>query len=164
MIGRLSLMVAICNRTSLAVDYAVLCALSLISIFGWEKFRNKRPVRMLLPKVLSDQIAARLFGDGISMSVSLVLLLPIELLFVPERLPLRYKYLADALISFLLIAFLMIRQGGKPASLLDRPFLAGSERLVQLLSLGNVRLYCHRCGCSHDRSGILVREQSLQLP
>jgi peptidoglycan/LPS O-acetylase OafA/YrhL len=129
MIGLLPLMVWICNRTSLGADYAIFWALCFISIFGWDQLWNCFIFAycfyagVMLPKVLSDPVAPRLFGDGIGVTVSLVLLLPIELLFVSQRLWMPYKFVADALISFHLIAFLVLRQDCKEASLLDRPFL-----------------------------------------
>jgi hypothetical protein len=67
---------------SMVVDYAVLCALCLVSIFAWDRFWNSALfaycfyLGIMLPKVLSDELAPRLFGNGIGVSVSLALLLP----------------------------------------------------------------------------------------
>jgi hypothetical protein len=40
MIALLPLMVGICSRTSLAVDYGILCALGLVSIFARDRLWN----------------------------------------------------------------------------------------------------------------------------
>jgi peptidoglycan/LPS O-acetylase OafA/YrhL len=77
----------------------------------------------MFPTVLSDEFAPRLLGNGIGISVSLALLVPVEFLFASQQLWLPYNYMADALISFHLIAFLILRQDCKEALLLDRQLL-----------------------------------------
>jgi peptidoglycan/LPS O-acetylase OafA/YrhL len=129
MIVLLPLMVFVCNRTSLAADYAIFWGLCVVSIFAWDQlwysalFAYCFYLGVMLPKVMSDPLAPRLFGNGIGVTVSLVLLLPIEFLMLTHRLSMPYKFIADSLISFHLIAFLMLRSDCKEASLLDRPFL-----------------------------------------
>jgi peptidoglycan/LPS O-acetylase OafA/YrhL len=129
MIGLLPFMVLICDRTSLSADYAILCALCLISISGWDWFWNSILftycfyLGVMLPKVLSDEAAPRLLGNGIGILASLGLLLPIDYLYASHQLWMPYKFIADALISFHLIAFLMLRPNGAAISLLEQPIL-----------------------------------------
>jgi len=129
MIALLPVMVVICDRTSLAADYAILCVLCLISIFGWDMLWNAALfsycfyLGVVLPKVLSDEVSLRLLGSGIAMVASLALLLPIDYLYASHRLWMPYKFIADSVISFQLLAFMMLRPDCATLSLLDRPIL-----------------------------------------
>jgi peptidoglycan/LPS O-acetylase OafA/YrhL len=75
-----------------------------------------------LPKVLANAAAARWLDNGLGVVAALALLVPVEYLYVSGRLWLRYKFLVDALVSFHLIAFVLLRLDSG-ARLLERPAL-----------------------------------------
>jgi peptidoglycan/LPS O-acetylase OafA/YrhL len=128
MIVLLPLMVGVCKQTSIAGDYAIVCILCAASIFGWNTLWNCILfaycfyLGILLPKVLSDESALRLLGNGGGLAVSLALLLPVELLYASQQLGVQYKFIADALISFHVIAFLVLRPDSRAISIL-RPLV-----------------------------------------
>jgi peptidoglycan/LPS O-acetylase OafA/YrhL len=79
---------------------------------------------LALPKFLTNTAAARWLGNGFGVLAGLALLLPVEYLYVSGRLWLPYKFLVDALVSFHVIAFVLLRLDGRGARFLDRPSLA----------------------------------------
>jgi peptidoglycan/LPS O-acetylase OafA/YrhL len=76
-----------------------------------------------LPKFLSNAATARWLGNGFGVFAALALLVPIEYLYVSGRLWLPYKFLVDALVSFHVIAFVLLRRDSGGARLLERPVL-----------------------------------------
>jgi hypothetical protein len=73
-------------------------------------------------------------------------LLPIEFVYASHQLWTPYKFVVDALISFHLIAFLIVRPNGATISLLDQPILVWlGDIFIQLLLL---------CDVSADRHGL----------
>jgi peptidoglycan/LPS O-acetylase OafA/YrhL len=116
-------------RTNLLADAVVVGALYLAAIKFWGvaptfvMFAYCFYLGVALPKCLANAAAARWLGGGFGVLAGLVLLLPVEYLYVSGRLWLPYKFLIDALVSFQLIAFLLLRLDSGGARLLERPAL-----------------------------------------
>lgn len=78
---------------------------------------------MALPKFLSNDMALRWLGSGFGVLVGLALLLPIEYLYVSNRLWMPYKFLIDTLVSGYVIAFVLLRPDCARSRFLERPIL-----------------------------------------
>jgi len=117
-------------RTNALGDVIAVAALYLVAI----KFWGVAPtfvsyvycfyLGLALPKFLTGAAAARWLGNGFGLLAGLALLLPVEYLYGSGSLWLPYKFLIDALVSFQLIAFVLLRLDNRGARFLDRPSLA----------------------------------------
>ncbi len=116
-------------RTSLFGDAVVVGALYLTAIEFWGTaptfvlFVYCFYLGLALPKFLTDATATRWLGNGFGVLAGLALLLPVEYLYVSGRLWLPYKFLIAALVSFHVIAFVLLRLHSGGARLLERPAL-----------------------------------------
>jgi len=130
MIVLLPLMAWLSARTNLWADAVVVGALYLGAIEFWTAlpafalFAYCFYLGVALPKLLSNATVARWLGNAVGVLAALVLLLPIEYLYVSGRLWLPYKFLIDALISSYVIAFVLLRPDCTGARFLERPELA----------------------------------------
>jgi peptidoglycan/LPS O-acetylase OafA/YrhL len=125
MIALLPAMAALSARLTLLGDFLVVLFLCGLSLKAW----NVLPFYLLfvycfylgvmLPKLLSNSDCARFLGNPYGLIFSLSLLIPIDLLHDLNRLWMPYKFVADALISMHLIAFLMLRPNCRHAPFLD---------------------------------------------
>jgi peptidoglycan/LPS O-acetylase OafA/YrhL len=76
-----------------------------------------------LPKLVSNSVTAKLVGNGVGVVLALALLLPVEYLYVSNRLWLPYKFFVDTLVGAYVIAFVLLRPDCRRAGFLDRPAL-----------------------------------------
>jgi peptidoglycan/LPS O-acetylase OafA/YrhL len=129
MIVLLPPMVWLSRRTSLAVDCGIVVALYAGAIAFWGRLPNFALfaycfyLGVALPKLLSNSVTARLLGNGIGVVLALALLLPVEYLYVSDRLWLPYKFFVDALVGAYVIAFVLLRPDCRRTGFLDRPAL-----------------------------------------
>lgn len=126
MIALLPAMAALSARLTLLGDFLVVLFLCGLSLKAW----NVLPffvycfyLGVMLPKLVSNGDCARFLGNAYGLAFSLSLLIPIDLLYDLNRLWMPYKFVADALISTHLIAFLMLRPDCRHARFLDHPVL-----------------------------------------
>jgi peptidoglycan/LPS O-acetylase OafA/YrhL len=129
MIVLLPPMVWLSRRTSLAIDCGIVVALYAGAIAFWGTLPNFALfaycfyLGVALPKLLSHSVAAKLAGNGIGVVLALALLLPVEYLYVSNRLWLPYKFFVDALVGATVIGFVLLRPDCRRAGFLDRPAL-----------------------------------------
>jgi peptidoglycan/LPS O-acetylase OafA/YrhL len=129
MIALLPPMVWLCRRTSLMADCGIVVALYAGAIVLWGRLPNFALfaycfyLGVALPKLLSNAVAAKLLGNGIGVVLALTLLLPVEYLYVSNRLWLPYKFFIDTLVGAYVIAFVLLRPDCRRAGFLDRPAL-----------------------------------------
>ncbi len=129
MIVLLPLMVWISARTSLAADSGIIAGLYVAPLMLWSGAPNFALfaycfyVGVALPKFLSNHVVARCLGSGAGLVIALVLLLPVEYLYVSNRLWLPYKFLIDTLVSGFAIAFILLRSDCSRVRFLDQPAL-----------------------------------------
>jgi peptidoglycan/LPS O-acetylase OafA/YrhL len=129
MIVLLPPMVWLSRRTSLAIDCGIVVTLYAGAIAFWGTLPNFALfaycfyLGVALPKLLSHSLAAKFLGNGIGVVLALVLLLPVEYLYVSNRLWLPYKFFVDALVGAFVIGFVLLRPDCRGAGLLDRPVL-----------------------------------------
>jgi peptidoglycan/LPS O-acetylase OafA/YrhL len=129
MIALLPPMAWLSGRTSLAVDVGIVAALYLGAVKVWGAVPNIVLfaycfyLGVALPKFLANERCARWLGNGFGVAAALVLLLPIQYLYVSGRLWMPYKFLVDALVSAYLLAFVLLRSDCAGARFLDRPAL-----------------------------------------
>lgn len=122
-------MVWLGRRTSLMVDCGIVVALYAGAIAFWGRVPNFVLfaycfyLGVALPKVLPNSVAARLLGSGTGVVLAVALLLPVEYLYVSNRLWLPYKFFVDTLVSAYVIAFVLLRPDCRRAGFLDRPAL-----------------------------------------
>jgi peptidoglycan/LPS O-acetylase OafA/YrhL len=129
MIVLLPPMVWLSGRTNLLADAAVAAALYLGTLPLWGAVPNFALfaycfyLGVTLPKFLSNASIVRWLGSGFGVLFALALLLPIEYLYVSNRLWMPYKFLIDTLVSGYVIAFVLLRRDCTRARFLDRPVL-----------------------------------------
>jgi peptidoglycan/LPS O-acetylase OafA/YrhL len=122
-------MVWLSRRTNLPTDVVIALALYLGTLPVWGVVPNFALfaycfyLGVALPKFLSNDIAVRWLGSGFGVLVGLALLLPIEYLYVSNRLWMPHKFLIDTLVSGYVIAFVLLRPDCSAARFLDRPIL-----------------------------------------
>jgi peptidoglycan/LPS O-acetylase OafA/YrhL len=142
MIGVLPPLVWLSARTNAVADTIIAGAFYLGALKFWSVLPNAALfaycfyLGVALPKFLGNAATARWLGSGFGVLAGLALLLPVEYLYVSGRLWLPYKFLIDALVSFQVIAFVLLRLDSDGARFLDRP---------ALVRLGDVSysFYCH---------------------
>jgi peptidoglycan/LPS O-acetylase OafA/YrhL len=129
MIVLLPPMVWLVGRTSMIVDGWIIAALCIIALALWGVVPNFVMfaycfyLGVILPKLLSNPTATRWLGNGYGLLAALALLLPVEYLYVSNRLWMPYKFLIDTLVSGYVIAFILLRTDSRCARILDRPVL-----------------------------------------
>jgi len=129
MIVLLPLMAALSARTHLWADAAIVVALYLGAVEFWGVVPNFVLfaycfyLGVALPKFLSNAALARWLGNGVCVLAALALLMPVEYLYVSNRLWLPYKFLIDTLVSGCLIAFVLLRPNCTGARFLEHPAL-----------------------------------------
>ncbi len=129
MIALLPPLVWISERTSLLADSGIVAALYAAPLALWSEapifamFTYCFYVGVTLPKFLSHPKTARCLGNSFGLLIALALLLPIEYLYVSNRLWMPYKFLIDTLVSGYAIAFVLLRPDCGRARFLDHPIL-----------------------------------------
>jgi peptidoglycan/LPS O-acetylase OafA/YrhL len=129
MIVLLPPMVWLSRRTSLMVDCGIVVALYAGAIALWGRLPNFALfaycfyLGVALPKLVSNSVTAKLVGNGVGVVLALALLLPVEHLYVSNRLWLPYKFFVDTLVGAYVIAFVLPRPDCRRAGFLDRPAL-----------------------------------------
>ena len=125
MIVLLPLMAWLSARTRLWADAAICAALYLGAIGFWGVAPNFLLfaycfyLGLALPKFLSNAGLARWLGSGACVLAALALLMPVEYLYVSNRLWLPYKFLIDTLVAGYLIAFVLLRPDCTGARILE---------------------------------------------
>jgi peptidoglycan/LPS O-acetylase OafA/YrhL len=129
MIALLPVLVWISKRTSIVTDLAIIAGLYVASLLFWNTaplfvlFAYCFYVGVVLPKFLSNAIAKPYLSSGLGLLVALAILVPVEYLYVSNRLWLPYKFLIDTLVSGFVIGFVLLRPECKRAQFLDHPNL-----------------------------------------
>lgn len=129
MIVLLPPMVWLSRRTNLLVDAAVVAVLYLGAVSVWGAVPNVALfaycfyLGVALPQFLSNAMTVRWLGNGFGVLAAVTLLLPVEYLYVSNRLWTPYKFLIDTLVSGYVIAFVMLRTDCTRARFLDSPTL-----------------------------------------
>ena len=129
MIVLLPPMVWLSARTNLWADAVIVGALSLGAVEFWSVAPNFALfaycfyLGVALPKFLSNATVAPWLGHGVGVLAALALLLPVEYLYVSNRLWLPYKFLVDTLVSGYVLAFVLLRPDCTGARFLERPAL-----------------------------------------
>jgi peptidoglycan/LPS O-acetylase OafA/YrhL len=126
----LPIMVWLSGRTNAVGDVFVVVALYLSAVAVWGAVPNVVLfaycfyLGVALPKFLSNAVAAQWLRNGYGVIAALALLLPVEYLYVSNRLWLPYKFLIDTLVSGYVIAFVLLRTDSTKARFLEHPILA----------------------------------------
>jgi peptidoglycan/LPS O-acetylase OafA/YrhL len=76
-----------------------------------------------LPKFLSNPKTTCGLGNGAVLLVALILLIPVEYLYVSNRLWMPYKFLVDTLVSGYVLGFILLRADCARVRFLDHPIL-----------------------------------------
>lgn len=129
MIVLLPPMVRLSKRTSLLTDSVIIAGLYIAPLTilsappNFALFAYCFYVGVTLPKFLSNPVAANYLSNGLGLLIALALLLPVEYLYVSNRLWMPYKFLIDTLVSAFGIAFVLLRPDCSRLRFLDHPAL-----------------------------------------
>lgn len=129
MIALLPLMVWLSEHTAARADGLIVALLCAASLFLWGAVPNFVMfaycfyLGVALPKFLSTPAIADCLGNGFGVLVALVLLVPVEYLYVSNHLWMPYKFLVDTLVSAYVIGFILLRADCTRARFLDHPAL-----------------------------------------
>jgi peptidoglycan/LPS O-acetylase OafA/YrhL len=129
MIVLLPPMVWLSERTSLLMDSGIIAGLYIAPLVllsaspNFALFAYCFYVGVTLPKFLSNPVAANYLSNGLGLLIALALLLPVEYLYVSNRLWMPYKFLIDTLVSGFAIAFVLLRPDCSRLRFLGHPAL-----------------------------------------
>jgi peptidoglycan/LPS O-acetylase OafA/YrhL len=129
MIPLLPLLAWISARTSPAADVGIIAALYIAPLTVWNVAPNFALfsycfyVGVVLPKFLSHPGTAKCLGNGFGVLIAIALLLPVEYLYVSNRLWIPYKFLIDTLVAGFAISFILLRSDCNRIRFLDHPVL-----------------------------------------
>jgi peptidoglycan/LPS O-acetylase OafA/YrhL len=115
MIAVLPPLYVLSSRLPLAVNVAVFVSLLLLSILLWVLLPN--PARyfhcfylgLILPQLIAAPWLRKIFCMPLILSVALVITVPVEWLYVSNRLWLPYKFATDAVVSAAILGFVLSR-------------------------------------------------------
>jgi peptidoglycan/LPS O-acetylase OafA/YrhL len=126
MIAILPILIVISNRSSLALDLIVLAVLVAVSLVYWNPLPN--PLRfvycfhlgLILPRLIANTRLRPVLRSSSAAIAGIVIMIPIEWLYVRGSLWLPYKFLSDSVISAQWIAFVLLRAELPAVKLLAR--------------------------------------------
>ncbi len=117
MIALLPPLVWLSKYTTIWTDVVITALLYIASLSLWGAVPNFVMfaycfyLGVALPKFLSDPKTSRGLGNGAGLLVALTLLIPVEYLYVSNRLWMPYKFLVDTLVSGYVLGFILLRAG-----------------------------------------------------